>query len=133
MQHPQQMNNTPNQEDHVSDVQNHVLIEEHQVSNSVDHVSKVKQQRSQKDPLPKEKNHVSKIDQEHVSKAKEKHDINHVSKVHQEHLHENPYLSLQLKHLVSQMDHVFEVKVSMLTYNIMWNFLACRNPLMFWR
>ncbi len=100
------MNNTPNQEDHV-------LIEEHQVSNFVDHVSKFKQQRSQEDPLPKEKDHVSKtetkdldgklkhdtihvleINQENVSKVKEKHDTYHVSKVHQEHPHENPYLSL---------------------------------------
>ncbi len=64
--------------------------------------------------------HVSKINQEQVSKAKKKDDINHVSKVHQEHPHENPCLSLQLKHLVSQTDHVYEVKVPMLTiqYNV---------------
>ncbi len=67
----------------------------------MDHVSEVKQQLSQEDPLPKEKDHVSKIetkdldgklkhdmthvseiDQENVSKAKEKHDTDHVSKVH---------------------------------------------------
>jgi hypothetical protein len=112
VQHPQQVNNTPNQEDHVLDVQNHVLIEEHQVLDFVDHVSKVKQQRLQKDPLPKEKDHVSKIktkyldgklkhdtthvseiNQEQISKAKKKHDIDHVSKV-MKHPHENPYLSL---------------------------------------
>jgi hypothetical protein len=95
----------------------------------VDHVSKFKQQRSQegrrKRSCFKDRNkifgwetktdttRVSEIDQDHVSKVKEKHDTNHVSKVHQE--HENSYLSLQLKHLVSQTDHVFEVQVPMLT------------------
>jgi hypothetical protein len=139
VQRPQQVNNTPNQEDHVSYVQNHVLIKEHQLLDSVDYVSKVKQQRSQEDPLLKKKNHVSKIetkdldgkrkhdtthvleiDPKHVSKEKKKHDTYHVSKVHQKHLHENPYISLQLKHLVLQTNHVFEVKVPMLTiqYNV---------------
>ncbi len=64
--------------------------------------------------------HVSKINQEHVFKAKEKHDTNHVSKVHQEHPHENLDLALQLKHLVLEIDHVFEVEVLSLTiqYNV---------------
>jgi RAB protein geranylgeranyltransferase component A len=85
MQHPQQMNNTPNQEDHVLDVQNHVLIEKHQVSNFVDHVSKFKQQRSQEDLLPEEKDHVSKIETKDLD-GKLKHDTTHVSEIDQEHV-----------------------------------------------
>ncbi len=55
MQCLQQVNNTLQQEDHVSDVQDHVLTKEHQVSDFTDHVSKVKQQRSQEDPFLEEK------------------------------------------------------------------------------
>jgi hypothetical protein len=77
VQHPQQVNNILDQEEHVSNVQDHVLIEEHQVLDFVDHVLKVKQQHSQEDLHLKEKKHVKKIETKNLD-GKLKHDTTHV-------------------------------------------------------
>ncbi len=61
-------------------VQDHVLIEENQVLDFADHVLKVNQQHSQKDPLLEEKDHVSEIEIKDLD-GRLKHDIICVSKI----------------------------------------------------
>jgi hypothetical protein len=53
VQCPQQVKKILHQKNHVSNVQDHVLTEEHQVSDFANHVSKVKQ-HVQEDPFLEE-------------------------------------------------------------------------------